>query len=81
MSPEDAIKQLDVLLRAKYADIAFLPSGICSRTLQVPFKLGSALQYILTLFVEVDMAPTTGVATGYGLPIHPIMPGNPARRS
>jgi len=63
MSPEDAIKQLDVVLRAKYPDIVFLPSGICSRTLQVPFKSGSALQYVLTLFVEVEMAPTTGVAT------------------
>lgn len=63
MSPEEAIKQLDMVLRAKYADIVFLPSGICSRTLQVPFKSGSALQYTLTLFVEVEMAPTTGVAT------------------
>ncbi|MEH6469858.1 MAG: hypothetical protein V7752_01295 [Halopseudomonas sp.] len=63
MSPEEAIKQLDVALRAKYSDIVFLPSGICSRTLQIPFKSGSALQYTLTLFVEVEMAPTTGVAT------------------
>ena len=63
MSPEEAIKQLDVALRAKYADVVFLPSGICSRTLQSPFKSGSALQYTLTLFVEVEMAPTTGVAT------------------
>ncbi len=63
MSPEEAIKQLDVALRTKYADVVFLPSGICSRTLQIPFKSGSALQYTLTLFVEVEMAPTTGVAT------------------
>ncbi len=63
MSPEEAIKQLDVALRSKYSDITFLPSGICSRTLQIPFKSGSALQYTLTLFVEAEMAPTTGVAT------------------
>jgi hypothetical protein len=63
MSPEEAIKQIDVALRAKYADVVFLPSGICSRTLQIPFKSGSALQYTLTLFVEIEMAPTTGVAT------------------
>lgn len=63
MSPEEAIKQLDVALKGKYADVVFLPSGICSRTIQIPFKSGSALQYTLTLFVEVEMAPTTGVAT------------------
>lgn len=63
MSPEEAIKQLDSALRTKYADISFLPSGICSRTLQIPFKSGSGLQYTLTLFVEVEMAPTTAVAT------------------
>lgn len=63
MSPEEAIKQLDVALRTKYADIVMLPSGICSRTLQIPFKSGPGLQYTLTLFVEVEMAPTTGVAT------------------
>ncbi|RDE22650.1 hypothetical protein DV711_08690 [Motiliproteus coralliicola] len=63
MSPEEAIKQLDQILRGKYSDITILPSGICSRTIQIPFKSGSALQYTLTLFVEVEMAPTTGVAT------------------
>ncbi|MEH6825759.1 MAG: hypothetical protein V7629_17835 [Motiliproteus sp.] len=63
MSPEDAIQQLDIALREKYPDMTFLPSGICSRIVQVPFKSGSALQYVLTLFVEVEMAPTTGVAT------------------
>ena len=62
MSPEEAIAQLDMTLRSKYSDIVILPSGICSRTLQIPFKSGSALQYTLTLFVEIDMVPTTGVA-------------------
>ena len=63
MSPEEAFKQLEAALKPKYNDTIFLPSGICSRTLQIPFKSGSALQYTLTLFVEVEMAPTTGVAT------------------
>ena len=64
MTPEEAFQKLDKVIRAKHTDIVFNPSGICSRTLQVPFKDKSGLHYTLTLFVEVLMAPTTGVATG-----------------
>lgn len=64
MSPEDAIKQLEQILRHKYSDVQFFPAGICSRILHIPFREKSGLSYTLTLFVEVDMAPTTGVATG-----------------
>ncbi|WP_207061291.1 hypothetical protein [Motiliproteus sp. SC1-56] len=63
MTPEEAIKKLDAILRPEYQDIIFHPSGICSRTLQIPFKGSGGLQYMLTLFIEVAMAPTTGVAT------------------
>ncbi|OMH36228.1 hypothetical protein [Motiliproteus sp. MSK22-1] len=64
MTPEEVFQKLDKVIRPKYADIVFNPSGICSRTLQVPFKDKSGLHYTLTLFIEVVMAPTTGVATG-----------------
>ena len=38
MTPEEAIKKLDAVLRPEYQDIVFHPSGICSRTVQAPFK-------------------------------------------
>ncbi|MGB0466257.1 MAG: hypothetical protein ACPGF7_01845 [Pontibacterium sp.] len=71
MSPEDVFHQLDTVLRQRYPDIAFNPSGISSRTLQIPFKDGSGLHYVLTLFAEVTMAPTTGVATGLTVSLPP----------
>ncbi len=64
MTPEEVFQKLDSIIRPKYPEITFNPSGICSRTLQVPFKDKSGLHYTLTLFVEVAMAPTTGIATG-----------------
>jgi len=64
MTPEEAFQKLDAAIRPQYPGITFSPSGICSRVLQVPFKDKSGLGYMLTLFVEVAMAPTTGVATG-----------------
>jgi len=64
MTPEEAFQKLDAAIRPQYPGITFSPSGICSRVLQVPFKDKTGLGYMLTLFVEVTMAPTTGVATG-----------------
>ena len=64
MSPEEVIQKLNSVLHPKYPEITFNPSGICSRTLHIPFKDKSGLHYTLTLFVEVTMAPTTGIATG-----------------
>jgi hypothetical protein len=64
MTPQDVFTKLDSVLRPQHGDIVFNPSGICSRTLQVPFKDGSGLSYNLTLFIDVSMAPTTGEATG-----------------
>ncbi|WP_210395257.1 hypothetical protein [Motiliproteus sediminis] len=64
MTPEEAFQKLDAAIRPQFPGITFSPSGICSRVLQVPFKDKSGLSYTLTLFVEVAMAPTTGVATG-----------------
>lgn len=72
MSPEEVFQKLDVVLRQRYPNIVFNPSGISSRTLQVPFKDRSGLHYVLTLFVEVTMVPTTGASTGLivSLPPH-----------
>lgn len=64
MTPEEAFQKLDAAIRPQYPGINFSPSGICSRVLHVPFKDKSGLSYTLTLFVEVSMAPTTGIATG-----------------
>ncbi len=64
MTPEEVFQKLDKVIRPKYSELAFYPSGICSRTLHIPFKDKSGLNYTLTLFTEVLMHPTTGVATG-----------------
>lgn len=64
MAPEEVIQQLDTIIRGKYNDIQFFPAGICSRILHIPFREKSGLSYTLTLFIDVQMAPTTGVATG-----------------
>ncbi|MCW8884188.1 MAG: hypothetical protein OQK12_02895 [Motiliproteus sp.] len=64
MTPEEVFQRLDKVIRPKYSELAFYPSGICSRTLHIPFKDKSGLNYTLTLFTEVLMHPTTGAATG-----------------
>jgi hypothetical protein len=71
MSPEEVFQKLDAVLRQRYPDIVFNPSGIRSRTLQVPFKDGSGLHYVITLFADVEMAPTTGAATGLTVSLPP----------
>ncbi|MEH6626656.1 MAG: hypothetical protein V7739_09435 [Motiliproteus sp.] len=64
MTPEEVFQKLDKIIRPKYSELTFYPSGICSRTLHIPFKDKSGLNYTLTLFAEVLMHPTTGVALG-----------------
>ncbi len=71
MSPEEAFQRLDTILRQRYPDISFNPSGMTSRTLQIPFKDSSGMHYVLTLFVEVEMAPTTGVVTSIRVALPP----------